>query len=201
MPAPTFIWPRLEPPTAGLRKPFHERRVTMLLGADGIFVPGLIEGAAIKAIEGRSQSALERDGLAGSATGEGINKVGSPSPEFGTNHFPGDLEPCVRVGEEVSRNGRFTGRHPGWHGLLRVAGSLHQIAHQGRPGMPPSRQSQALPTTHLIVMNSHQKLFTPVKIGPIQLSHRIVMPALSRTRSEQREIFPALSCSILHANE
>jgi len=34
-------------------------------------------------------------------------------------------------------------------------------------------------------MNSIQKLFTPIQIGAIHLSHRVVMPPLSRVRSEQ----------------
>jgi N-ethylmaleimide reductase len=34
-------------------------------------------------------------------------------------------------------------------------------------------------------MALYKKLFTPIKIGAIQLSHRVVMPALSRVRSEQ----------------
>jgi N-ethylmaleimide reductase len=34
-------------------------------------------------------------------------------------------------------------------------------------------------------MNSIRKLFTPIQIGAIQLSHRIVMPPLTRVRSEQ----------------
>lgn len=34
-------------------------------------------------------------------------------------------------------------------------------------------------------MIAYQHLFTPVQIGAIQLSHRVVMPALSRVRSEQ----------------
>jgi hypothetical protein len=32
---------------------------------------------------------------------------------------------------------------------------------------------------------SESKLFTPIKIGPIQLKHRVVMAPLTRSRSEQ----------------
>jgi N-ethylmaleimide reductase len=34
-------------------------------------------------------------------------------------------------------------------------------------------------------MNSIQKLFTPIQIGAIRLSHRVVMPPLSPVRSKQ----------------
>ena len=32
-------------------------------------------------------------------------------------------------------------------------------------------------------MENHAALFTPVQLGPIELKHRVVMPALSRLRA------------------
>jgi len=36
-----------------------------------------------------------------------------------------------------------------------------------------------------VIANAHEKLFTPVQIGPISLSHRVVMAPMTRQRSEQ----------------
>ena len=36
-----------------------------------------------------------------------------------------------------------------------------------------------------MIANAHEKLFTPVQIGPISLSHRVVMAPMTRQRSEQ----------------
>src|SRR3984957_3236470 len=37
----------------------------------------------------------------------------------------------------------------------------------------------------LIIMTANQKLFTPFRLGPLSLSHRIVMAPLTRLRSEE----------------
>jgi N-ethylmaleimide reductase len=57
--------------------------------------------------------------------------------------------------------------------------------HGDRSSHQPIAMHKHLKEVPQVIVNAHEKLFTPVPMGPITLKHRIVMAPMTRQRSEQ----------------
>src|ERR1700737_4772075 len=57
--------------------------------------------------------------------------------------------------------------------------------HGDRISRQPIAMHKHLKEVPQVIVNAHEKLFTPVPMGPITLKHRIVMAPMTRQRSEQ----------------